>query len=70
MFEADSLRYLCAKFGAGRVMLGSDYPFPIGDLEPVKVVRQADLEEIEAGRILGETAAGVFGIKASCGYRG
>ena len=70
VFEADSLRYLCGKFGAGRVMRGSDYPVPIGDLEPVKVVRQAGLEEFEAGQILGETAAGIFGIKASCGYRG
>jgi aminocarboxymuconate-semialdehyde decarboxylase len=70
VFEADTLRYLCNKVGAGRVMVGSDYPFPIGDLEPVKVVRQAGFEEIEARQILGETAARIFRIKAPCGCQG
>ena len=55
---------------AGRIMLGSDYPFPIGDLEPVKRIREAGLEEIEVGQILGETAASIFRIEAPCGCQG
>ncbi|MCH7543280.1 MAG: amidohydrolase [Proteobacteria bacterium] len=70
VFDADTLRYLRGKFGAGRIMLGSDYPFPIGDLEPVKVVREAGLEEIEVGQILGETAARIFRVETPCGCQG
>ena len=37
LFDADTLGYLCAKVGADRVMLGSDYPFPIGDMAPCRI---------------------------------
>ena len=60
MFDTDSLDYLVQKAGVGRVMLGSDAPFPIGDPEPLKVVRDAKLSEPDKKLILGDTAIGVF----------
>ena len=62
LFDPDALRFLCAKVGAGRVMLGSDYPFPIGDPEPCRVVHDAKLSEIDTTAILGGTAARLFRI--------
>ncbi len=62
VFQPDALRFLCDKFGADRVMLGSDYPFPIGDPEPTRVVAEAPLEESQRKLILGDTAAKLFGI--------
>ena len=50
-----------AKAGADRVMLGSDYPFPIGDLTPRAVVEQATLPAADRGQILAGTAARLFG---------
>ena len=60
LFEPTALRFLCETVGAARVMLGSDYPFPIGDLAPCKVVHDAGLSEIETKAILGDTAARLF----------
>jgi aminocarboxymuconate-semialdehyde decarboxylase len=64
LFDAGALRFLCGCAGPERVMLGSDYPFPIGDPDPTRVVRDADLGEPATRRILGDTARELFGIDA------
>jgi aminocarboxymuconate-semialdehyde decarboxylase len=66
LFEPQALRFLCDIAGADRVVLGSDYPFPIGDPEPVQVVDDTPLTETERRAILGETAARIFHIDCSC----
>jgi aminocarboxymuconate-semialdehyde decarboxylase len=48
--------------GAEKIMLGSDYPFPISDMTPLKVVESADLSEAETELILGKTAMELFNI--------
>jgi aminocarboxymuconate-semialdehyde decarboxylase len=63
VFQPEALKFLCDKVGADRVMLGSDYPFPIGDPVPVKVVESADLSSDAKDMILGGTAAKMFGIE-------
>ena len=60
LFDPRSLRFLCECFGAGRIVLGSDYPFPIGDMEPCKIVHGAGLSEIDTRAILGDNAASLF----------
>jgi aminocarboxymuconate-semialdehyde decarboxylase len=60
LFAPDALNYLCGCCGHDKVMLGSDYPFPIGDTEPLKVVEDADLTDAQKQMILGETAARLF----------
>jgi aminocarboxymuconate-semialdehyde decarboxylase len=62
LFEPAALEYLVARAGAGRVLLGSDYPFPIGDLEPRTVVTGAELKPDDRTRILGGTAAALLGL--------
>lgn len=32
MHDADLVEYICKKIGAGRIVLGSDYPFPLGEM--------------------------------------
>jgi aminocarboxymuconate-semialdehyde decarboxylase len=49
--------------GAERLMLGSDMPFPIGDLEPMKIVAEAGLSPDEAARVNGGLAAQLFRVK-------
>jgi len=66
LFEPQALRFLCDVAGADRVVLGSDYPFPIGDPEPTRVVDDTPLTEAERHAILGETAARIFHIDCSC----
>ncbi len=60
LFAPNALNYLCSCCGHDRIMLGSDYPFPIGDGEPLKVVEAADLDEGQKQMILGGTAAQLF----------
>ena len=45
-------------------MLGSDYPFPIGDLTPRAVVERAALPDQHRDQILGGNAARLFGAAA------
>jgi len=66
LFEPQALRFLCDVAGADRVVLGSDYPFPIGDPAPTRVVEETPLTEAERRAILGETAARIFHIDCSC----
>jgi len=66
VFDPATLEFLCAKMGSDRVMLGSDYPFPIGDPEPCNVVRNSNLEEVDMSLILGDTAAKLFHVADCC----
>ena len=70
VFDADALRFLAAKAGTDRIMLGSDMPFPIGDMEPCKVVQTAGFGAAEGEAILGGNAQGVFRIRPDCWCRG
>ena len=40
-----ALRYMIDKVGSEKICLGSDYPFPLGDLEIGKFVEEMDLSE-------------------------
>jgi aminocarboxymuconate-semialdehyde decarboxylase len=62
VFEPDTLDYLVSKVGADKVMLGSDWPFPIGDFEPRKVVEAANLSDADRASVLGGNAARIFGL--------
>ena len=52
----EALRFLVDRVGADRVVLGSDYPFPMGDPEPVATVLKSALDEATTDGILGGNA--------------
>ena len=56
----EALRYLVQLVGHDRVMLGSDHPFWMGDPDPLRVVREADLDPATRAAIFGENAARIF----------
>jgi aminocarboxymuconate-semialdehyde decarboxylase len=60
VFDPVALEFLVRKAGAAHVLLGSDYPFGIGDLTPRDVVSHAVLTSTERDLILGGTATGLF----------
>ena len=58
--DARALRLLAEVVGADRIMLGSDAPFPIGDLAPMKVVAAAGFSAEQAQAINGGLAEKLF----------
>ena len=51
------LEWVIGQVGLSRVMLGSDYCFPMGSERPVKIVDQLGLDDRRRAMILGGTAA-------------
>ena len=57
VFDGRALRLLVETMGEGRIMLGSDYPFPLGEKEIGGTVRNAEhLTAAARSRILGDNA--------------
>jgi aminocarboxymuconate-semialdehyde decarboxylase len=62
--DADMLRYLLNLVGENRIALGSDYPFPLGEAEPGKLIESMpDLSEATKRRLLSGTALEWLGLK-------
>ena len=57
------LQFVIAMLGTERLMMGSDSPFPIGDLEPTKIVAAAGLRPEQVAAVNGGLAKKLFRIK-------
>src|SRR5690606_13664568 len=44
VFDPASVRFLVERFGASQIVLGSDYPFNMGDPDPVGTLQKAGLD--------------------------
>jgi aminocarboxymuconate-semialdehyde decarboxylase len=64
VFDDKALRLLSDVFGADRIMLGSDYPFPLGEAHAGALVADAAfLSEADRSRILGGNAVEFFNLQ-------
>ncbi|MCW5606409.1 MAG: amidohydrolase family protein, partial [Burkholderiales bacterium] len=57
-----ALRYLIERAGASKVALGSDYPFPLRDPDPIKTINRNNLNEDMQRAICWDTGAGLLGL--------
>lgn len=62
VFDPLLIGRLVETVGAEHVMLGSDYPFDMGDPDPVGAVKKAGLSDADRQRILHDNAARLFRI--------
>jgi aminocarboxymuconate-semialdehyde decarboxylase len=62
LHEPAALRYVVDLMGGDRVMLGTDYPFEMGSLDPVEFIESAELGPDATEAILGRTARGLLGL--------
>jgi aminocarboxymuconate-semialdehyde decarboxylase len=61
--DDDALKYLISLFGAAKIAYGSDYPFPLGDLEHGKFIEQMPgLSDDIKEQLLSKTALEFLGI--------
>jgi aminocarboxymuconate-semialdehyde decarboxylase len=62
----DALRYLISLAGSDHVLLGSDYPYDMGDLNPVQTLTQlTGVKAKDRQKILRENAIALYGLKAA-----
>lgn len=60
----EALTYLISRMGSDRVLMGTDYPYDMGDTNPVQTVtQQQDISEKDRQKILKENAISLFGLK-------
>lgn len=61
--DAEVLRYLIRLFGADRVALGTDYPFPLGESLPGALIESlTDVDAHSRRQMLAETALDFLGL--------
>jgi aminocarboxymuconate-semialdehyde decarboxylase len=64
--DADALRLLLKLFGAPRIALGSDYPFPLGEPQPGKLIESMnELSAQEKTQLLSGAAREFLGLDSS-----
>ena len=64
--DDEALRYLVRTVGAERIAMGSDYPFPLGEIPPGKLLRAADwITDAQRARMLAGTAIEFLALKFS-----
>lgn len=57
-----ALRFLIERFGAERIALGSDYPFPLGEAVPGRLIESLELAPVHRSRLLAGTALEFLGV--------
>ena len=66
IYSTENLRHLIATVGADRIVIGTDFPFAMGNVDSVDHILSVDgLSDAERSAMLGGTAAGLLGIQTS-----
>ncbi|MGC1449514.1 MAG: tryptophan 2,3-dioxygenase family protein [Candidatus Sulfotelmatobacter sp.] len=65
VFDDCALQFLVKTMGAERVMLGSDYPFPLGEQRVGTLIRSSQLTDQAKARLLGTNAVEFLGLKGT-----
>ncbi len=65
VFETDQLAFLVGKFGADRILIGTDYPFDMAEYDPIEHVLQTPgLSAEDHAKICGLNAVELYGLNA------
>ena len=60
--DTDTLDYLIKKIGVNKIALGTDYPFPLGDLEPGKLIESSNYTDEMKKKMLSRNALDWLGL--------
>ena len=60
--DADTLDFLLNKIGSNRIALGTDYPFPLGELEPGELIESMSLSSEQRDKLLFRNALEWLGL--------
>jgi aminocarboxymuconate-semialdehyde decarboxylase len=62
--DIDMLKYIVKTVGSEKVCLGTDYPFPLGDLEIGKFIEDSDMAQKDIENIMNKSTLDWLGLKA------
>jgi len=62
VFDPTMVEHLVARFGAERLLIGTDYPFDMGETDPLGLLAASDLSDEDRLAIAGRNAAELFGL--------
>jgi len=65
VFDERTLQFLVGTMGADRVMLGSDYPFPLGEERVGSLIRQSNLPQQTKAKLLSANATRFLGLESN-----
>ncbi|NNC91024.1 MAG: amidohydrolase family protein [Acidimicrobiia bacterium] len=66
VFGEVSLGHLIRLYGSDHVLLGTDYPYDMGETDPIGLIERVDgLDEDDVARIVGGNAARLLGLGSS-----
>lgn len=65
VFDSSMVGHLVSTLGADHVLMGTDYPFDMGTVDPVGFLADVDLDDASRDLILGGNAARLFGITSA-----
>lgn len=58
------LKHLAQRWGSSQIVMGTDYPYDMGDTDPVDFVHRSGLSKAETAQVLGLNAARLLGLDA------
>jgi len=64
VFDQRALQFLVGTMGADQVMLGSDYPFPLGEEHAGSLIQQSNLPQHTKAKLLSGNARGFLKLEA------
>jgi aminocarboxymuconate-semialdehyde decarboxylase len=67
VFDERTLEFLVGTMGSERVLLGSDYPFPLGEHHIGSLIRRSHLSSAEKAKLLGGNAPQFLGLEREAG---
>jgi aminocarboxymuconate-semialdehyde decarboxylase len=63
--DADALDFLIKKIGADKIALGTDYPFPLGELKPGNLIESMDYNNEQKDKLFFRNALDWLGLPAN-----
>ena len=57
------LEFIVDMMGEDKICLGTDYPFPLGELEPGKLINEMNYTNAKKSKLLAENALNWLGVK-------
>src|SRR5687767_1814317 len=64
VFDSEAVKFLIKQFGASQIVVGTDYPFALGDMTPMRTLENAALDVATLAAITSENPKRFLGLPA------